>query len=69
MTKAPEFVTVDVDFNILARGGKVIALQTWADGPLVLGDKVRAYDHDGDLDMEATVSEFDPETNFFYLEF
>lgn len=69
MSKKPEFVTVDVDFNLLARGGKVIALQSWADGPLVLGEKVRAYDQDGELDMEAIVSEYDEETKHFYLEF
>ncbi|MDJ0489144.1 hypothetical protein QNA24_22475 [Rhodococcus qingshengii] len=59
-------VTIKVDFNNLARNGKVVALPTWADGPVAVGQRVRAVDYDG-LTFDAEVAEEDIESHTLYL--
>ncbi|QXW04052.1 hypothetical protein [Rhodococcus globerulus] len=60
--------TIRIDFNDLARGGKVVALKSWADGPVALGDHVIAFDEIEDLRYSAVVAEEDTETGEIYLE-
>ncbi|TSD47996.1 hypothetical protein FFI94_018955 [Rhodococcus sp. KBS0724] len=59
--------TVLVDFNDLARGGKVVALRSWADGPVSVGDRVTALDDMEDLRFSAIVAEENAETGEIYL--
>ncbi|QDM57094.1 hypothetical protein SEA_WHACK_31 [Rhodococcus phage Whack] len=59
--------TVLVDFNDLARGGKVVALKKWADGPVSVGDRVTAFDDIEDLRFDAVVAEENVETGEIYL--
>ncbi|MFF8327826.1 hypothetical protein ACH49M_21545 [Rhodococcus qingshengii] len=60
--------TIRIDFNDRARGGKVVALKSWADGPVTLGDDVIAFDETEDLRYSAVVAEEDEETGEIYLE-
>lgn len=60
---------VHVDFNDLARGGKVVALRSWADGPVAIGDRVLAVDRFEDMRFSAVVAEENPETGEIYLAF
>jgi len=59
-------ITIKVDFNNLARNGKVVALRTWADGPVAVGQRVRAVDYDG-LTFDAEVAEENIESHTLYL--
>lgn len=61
--------TVHVDFNDLARGGKVVALRSWADGPVSVGDRVLAVDRFEDMRFSAVVAEENAETGEIYLAF
>ncbi|MEU0538328.1 hypothetical protein ABZ319_00515 [Nocardia sp. NPDC005978] len=61
--------TVHVDFNDLARDGKVVALKEWANGPIAVGDLVTLVDQfDDELTMRAVVAEQD-DSGQMYLDF
>ncbi|MDV8021995.1 hypothetical protein [Rhodococcus sp. IEGM 1330] len=58
---------VNVDFNDVARGGKVVALRSWADAPVVVGETVQAVDRLEGLSFDAVVSEEDDASGEIYL--
>ncbi|BAG32218.1 hypothetical protein [Nocardia farcinica] len=65
---ATGMTTVHVDFNDVARDGKVVALRDRADGPLAIGDLVTAVDQfDGELATPAVVAEQDDDGRVLYL--
>jgi hypothetical protein len=58
---------IKVDFNNLARGGQVRASLRNADGDIVEGQLVEAFDPDEDLVFLATVTEIDEAKGRVYL--
>lgn len=59
---------IKVDFNNLVRQGQVRASLRHADGELVQGQTVEAFDPTEDLSYEATVVQIDKESGRVYLD-
>jgi hypothetical protein len=64
----PPVVRVQIDLNARSRDGYVRARLSRADGPLVLGDEILAYEPEDRIAAPALVKRVDYDRGFVYLE-